>query len=458
MSPGKALICYWGNQEVANQLASIIKYDFSPEIRVIGRNRNTLNVSSADPYDLLFIIFQRNSIERDFGELDIKARKKIAVICTSNVSHDEIEFLTARFDDYMFTPLNPGEVMFRTRRSHRPTGNGDADATRKNLLQKLGMSQIIGRDPAFLEVISKIQIVADSEVTILITGETGVGKEVCARAIHYLSDRSDRPFIPVNCGAIPANLVENELFGHVRGAFTDARSNQLGVVSEAEGGTLFLDEIDALRPEAQSKLLRLLQDRTYRQLGNTKIRQADIRVIVASNVDLKKKIEEKEFRQDLFYRFSVPLHLPPLRERKEDIPLLADHFIKKYGGETGNGGKSLSDAALQKMLIYEWPGNIRELENIIQQAILMSRGPVIQPDNIYISNSVDGNGPSVQSFTEEKKRVVEAFEKNYISRLLMEYDGNITRAARKANKDRADFSKMVKKYNLNPARKTVLSK
>jgi len=252
--------------------------------------------------------------------------------------------------------------------------------------------------------------------------------------------------------------VENELFGHMKGAYTDARSNQLGVVAEAEGGTLFLDEIDALNLEAQSKLLRLLQDKTYRPLGHSKTKQADVRMVVASNVDLKKKIEENEFRQDLFYRFSVPLHLPPLRERKEDIPLLSDHFIKKYGQENGISRKSFSKSAAQKMLLYEWPGNIRELENIIQQAILLTRSPVIPPDNVYLPISIENNTSPVKSFAEEKKRVIEAFEKNYITQLLIEYDGNISHAARKANKDRSDFSKMVKKYNLNSVYDPITSK
>jgi DNA-binding NtrC family response regulator len=458
MSPGKALICHRGNQEVADQLAAILKSNLILDVQILGRNQSNSHLSFTESFDILFIIFDSGGINEKLTKFKIPANARIAVICSGEVNNDDIEFLTERFDDYLFAPLNESEVICRTKRLIGSVSDGETEATKKNLLQKLGMSQIIGQDPSFLEIISKIQIIADSDVTILITGETGVGKEVCARAIHYLSGRSDKPFIPVNCGAIPASLMENELFGHMKGAYTDARNNQLGVVAEAEGGTLFLDEIDALSPEAQSKLLRLLQDKTYRPLGHNKTKQADIRMVVASNVDLKKKIEENEFRQDLFYRFSVPLHLPPLRERKEDIPLLSDHFIKKYGQENDISSKSLSKSAAQKMLLYEWPGNIRELENIIQQAILLTRSPVIPPDNIYLPISIDDNTSPVKSFAEEKKKVIEAFEKNYITQLLIEYDGNISLAARKANKDRSDFSKMVKKYNLSSVYDPITSK
>ena len=241
----------------------------------------------------------------------------------------------------------------------------ERELAKKNALQKLGMADLIGQDPVFLEAAGKIPLVADCDATVLITGETGVGKEVCAHAVHYLSKRADKPFVPVNCGAIPLNLVENELFGHRKGAFTDTHGNQQGLLAEAEGGTLFLDEIDSLPQDAQSKLLRLLQDKTYRPLGETKSVRADIRIIAATNADLRQKAQAGAFRMDLFYRFSFTLLLPPLRDRRTDVPVLAEYFLEKHGKEYGRGRKTLSAAALQKLLSYHWPGNIRELQNIM---------------------------------------------------------------------------------------------
>lgn len=326
----------------------------------------------------------------------------------------------------------------------------ERELAKKNALQKLGMADLIGQDPVFLEAVGKIPLVADCDATVLITGETGVGKEVCARAVHYLSKRAGKPFVPVNCGAIPMNLVENELFGHRKGAFTDAHGNQQGLVAEAEGGTLFLDEIDSLPMEAQSKLLRLLQDKTYRPLGETKSVRADIRIIAATNADLRQKAQQGAFRMDLFYRFSFTLLLPPLRERRTDVPVLAEYFLEKHGKEYERGKKTLAPAALQKLLAYHWPGNIRELQNIIQQAILLTPAAEIPPANINLPDAAPAPPPDKMSFNEAKRRVIEEFEKNYITQLLISSGGNITRASSEAGKDRKDISRLVKKHNIDP--------
>jgi len=326
----------------------------------------------------------------------------------------------------------------------------ERELARKNLLQKLGMTDLIGDDPVFLEAVGKIPLVADCDATVLLTGETGVGKEVCARAVHYMSKRAAKPFVPVNCGAIPLNLVENELFGHRKGAFTDAHGNQQGLLAEAEGGTLFLDEIDSLPLEAQSKLLRLLQDKTYRPLGETKSVRADIRIIAATNVDLRQKAQAGTFRMDLFYRFSFTLLLPALRQRASDIPVLAAYFLEKHGKEYERGKKTLSAAALQKLLAYAWPGNIRELQNIIQQAILLTPAPIIPAENINLPAPVLQPEANKLSYAEAKRQVIEEFERNYITRLLISCGGNITHASNEAGKDRKDLSRLVKKHSIDP--------
>jgi DNA-binding NtrC family response regulator len=444
----KVLIYHSGETSIAEQLRQTITSHFSYDVQVTDEIQSPLD--SVDPHrrHLLFFLFDLNSAGDQLTCKDHVAHNKIAVIHDDGSRETDIDTILDPFDDFLFTPLNKNEVIGRINRLLGNVPKDEIDATKKNILQKLGMGQVIGQDMAFQEVISKIRMVADTDVTVLLSGETGVGKEVCARAIHYLSNRSDKPFIPVNCGAIPSNLVENELFGHSKGAYTDARNRQLGVIAEAEGGTLFLDEIDALGLEAQSKLLRMLQDKTYRPLGQTKTVQADVRILVAANVDLIQKVREGSFRQDLYYRFSVPLHLPPLRERKEDIPLLANHFLKKLNSDNAESKKTLSSTALQKLLIYDWPGNIRELENIIQQANLMAPGAVIPPECINIPVLSQGGSLKDLTFTEAKSKVIRAFEKDYISRLLIDCNGNITHAAERARKDRSDFSKLVKKYNL----------
>jgi DNA-binding NtrC family response regulator len=424
MTPTDVLICNLGDHEIARQLGAIIQSNIQSDVRII---EGIQKIPSANPPKLVFFVLDENQPCGNNGITGIAIPFKIAVISSKSIGKLDSDNLADRFDDFIFAPLREDEVICRIGRLMGVVEKDEKENAKRNILQELGMAQVIGQDPAFLEVISKIQMVSNSDVTVLLTGETGVGKEVCARAIHYLSERSVMPFIPVNCGAIPANLVENELFGHRKGAYTDARHNQFGVITEAEKGTLFLDEIDALSLEAQSKLLRLLQERTYRPLGQSKVVSADIRVIVASNVDLKQKMEEGIFRQDLYYRLSVPLPLPPLRERKSDIPLLANHFLEKHGTEDIRSQKTLSQSAIQKLLLYEWPGNIRELESIIQLAILLTPGSKIASENINLPITTDTVNPNKKvSFTEAKRGVIEAFEKEYITRQLIACNGNIT--------------------------------
>jgi two-component system response regulator GlrR len=244
-----------------------------------------------------------------------------------------------------------------------------------SLTEKLGLKQLIGESPMFREVKRKIPLVAKCDASVLISGETGTGKELCARAIHYLSPRMSKSFIPITCGAIPMELMENELFGHVRGAYTGAASSNPGLIQEADGGTLFLDDIDCLPYAAQGKLLRFLQEKEYRQLGSTKILQADVRVIATTNRELENIVDEGSFRKDLYFRLNiVPLMLPPLCSRREDIPLLACHFLEKYAAEFDKRVNEFTPEAMEKLLIYDWPGNVRELEHVVERVVVLSEG------------------------------------------------------------------------------------
>ena len=314
--------------------------------------------------------------------------------------------------------------------------------------EKSGLPQLLGESPAFLAEIRKIPLLAQCDVNVLISGETGTGKELCARAIHYLSPRASRPFIAVNCGAIPVELVENELFGHERGAFTDASTAQGGLIHEAEGGTLFLDEIACLPLLAQVKLLRFLQDKEYRRLGSTKTQQGDVRVVAAMNIDLEEAVREGKLRQDLYYRLNIiPLVLPPLRERREDIPLLARYFLAKYAAKLNKDVTDCSPDVMQLLVLYEWPGNVRELEHTIERAVVLSEQAVIHKADIILPRVAAA--AHQDSFQEAKAKVIARFERTYIQGLLLAHQGNITKAARAAQKNRRAFWQLMRKHLLD---------
>jgi len=256
------------------------------------------------------------------------------------------------------------------------------------------------------------------------------------------------PFVPVNCGAIPAELVENELFGHNRGAFTGATTSMLGLIPEAEGGTLFLDEIDCLPLLAQTKLLRFLQEGEYRPLGSSKSRRADVRVIAASNVNLENAVKEGKLRQDLYYRLNiVSLNLPPLRQRREDIPLLADHFLAKYADEFNRSVSGLSQPAMQKLILYDWPGNVRELENSIERAVMLTETECIRELDIILPHAEAG--VAGESFQQSKAKIINQFERTYIQSLMVAHRGNIAQAARAAKKNRRAFWELIRKHNID---------
>jgi len=315
------------------------------------------------------------------------------------------------------------------------------------LKMKVGLRQLIGQSPAFLAVVRKIPALARCEANVLISGETGTGKEVCARAIHYLSTRSTKPFIAINCGAIPADLVENELFGHERGAFTDARESQQGLIAEAEGGTLFLDEIDSLPLLAQVKLLRFLQEKEYRPLGSSKVRAALIRVICATNINLKDAVQHGTFRRDLYYRINIlPVVLPPLRERPDDILLLAQHFLAQYATEYAKPVVEFSPDVLRRLQAYSWPGNIRELEHLIERAVALSESTILSAADLTLS---DTEPEPIEPFQAAKDRVVAQFERTYLQTVLFVHGGNITQAAQAAGKHRRAFWQLLQKHGFS---------
>ena len=317
---------------------------------------------------------------------------------------------------------------------------------------------LVGHSPAFLHVLELTKRFAACNATVLLHGETGTGKELVARAIHYLGARRDFPFIPVNCGALPDSLVESELFGHARGAFTDARDARRGLIAEAEGGTLFLDEIEVLTPKAQVALLRFLQDLEYRPVGGAVVRDADVRIIAASNANLGELVRDGHFRRDLLFRLNVlSIDLPPLRERQRDVVLLAEMFVKRFARQY-NRPKSLHPDAVTWLLTHDWPGNVREVENLIHREFLMTDEPMIHLRSPASPGACRKSDPEAtlsrlteSRFHEAKASAIAQFERAYIVELLSRTGGNISQAARISGKERSHLGKLVKKYGLERA-------
>jgi DNA-binding NtrC family response regulator len=333
---------------------------------------------------------------------------------------------------------------------------------RQQLQQTLGLENIIGRSPAMVRVFELIKKAARSEANILVLGDSGTGKELVARAVHANSERASRPFVPVDCASLPEHLLESELFGHEKGAFTGAVKTKAGLIETANRGTLFLDEIGELPLALQSKFLRALQERTIRRVGGTGLIEVDMRVVSATNRDLREEIAKGRFREELFYRINViAIELPPLRERAGDVTLLAHAFLDKYGR---GRGLTLDEAALAALEAHAWPGNVRELQNVIERACALAEGPTVRPRDLPDSvvslppvagtpagPSADGRTPATRTglpLKEAKERWMESLEGAYLRELLERHQGNISAAAKVAGIDRKTFHRLINKYRL----------
>lgn len=311
---------------------------------------------------------------------------------------------------------------------------------------------LVGKSAALLRVIDTVKQVAEFDVTVSIFGETGTGKELVARALHYLGTRANGPFVPVNCGSLQDSMVESELFGHKRGAFTDASSNRSGFIEQAIGGTLFLDEIEALSTKAQVSLLRFLQDLQFRPVGGNTLKTADVRIVVASNIDLN-ELRRDQFRNDLFYRLDVlPIRMPPLRDRREDIPLLAAHFLEKFKVRYCLNNKYLAADAIEWCCSRSWPGNVRELQNSIHRGVLLSRDNQISAHHLQaeaIESDPKTTAKEVVYFRDAKAHAIDRFEQDYLRRVLGRCGGNISQAAQRAKMDRSTLGRLLKKHQID---------
>ncbi|MGR9072428.1 MAG: sigma 54-interacting transcriptional regulator [Gammaproteobacteria bacterium] len=375
--------------------------------------------------------------------------------------------IMAHCDDFCGWPCGQNELLFRLNRLLEKKEDENADGAEVDEGDDWIKRNLIGLSPEILKIKAQIRKIARYHTPVLIEGETGTGKEVIARAIHYLGPRAGFPFIPVNCGALPDSLMENELFGHEKGAYTDARNSQPGLIARAEGGTLFLDEIEALTSKGQISLLRFVEDRQYTPLGGKRAKKANVNIIAASNKPLSKLVEQSEFREDLLFRMNViTLNLPPLCKRASDIEPLAEHFMQRYRNIYRQNDKRLHPNTLEWMKKYPWPGNIRQLENFIHRAFLLDEGVYIHrdgPENSPLPNEpvlpvlqhyIDYEMP----FCQAKKNVIDQFERTYLTELLAKTNGNVTSAAKLAGKERRAFGKLLLKHGIDKNRYRMAKK
>ena len=393
-------------------------------------------------------------------------RDIVAFMMTAFASTDTaIEAMRLGAADYFTKPFSMDELRVKVRQHLEAYRLKQENLLLKRALNSsYSFSNIIGRSEPMLAMFKMIEMVAKTNSTVLITGESGTGKDLVARAVHYNSLRRDHPFVALNCGAVPETLLESELFGHMRGAFTGADANKKGLVEVAERGTIFLDEIGETNASMQVKLLRVLQDRRFRRLGGTEEVQADIRVIAATNQDLHKMVAEGRFREDLFYRINVILiHLPPLRERAEDIPLLAEHFLNKYAAQMEKPVRSISRDAHDLLCSYGWPGNVRELENAIERAVALEQTPVVLPESLPAhvrgtrhSSAISAGGATARD-TAELPALGEGFDleahgeelyRHYMALALERAGGVQTKAAELLGMSFRSFRYYAKKFNL----------
>ncbi|MFQ5873606.1 MAG: sigma-54 interaction domain-containing protein [Dehalococcoidia bacterium] len=317
-----------------------------------------------------------------------------------------------------------------------------------------GFANIIGTSPAMEQVYALMRKVINSDTTVLITGESGTGKELVARAIHYTSRRRARRFVPVNCGAIPRELLESEMFGHEKGAFSGAHRTKLGLIEEADGGTLFLDEISELPLDLQIKINRVLQEKQVRRVGERTDRPVDVRILSATNRDLQERISQGLFREDLFYRINVyPIPIPPLRAHAEDIPLLINHFIAKYNQTMDKDISGVAPEVAKALQAYSWPGNVRELENAIERAVLLADSGPIKLEHLPPSIWEKSHKPAGEAlvnlpYHEAAQAAAHDFSKTYLVAVLKRHQGNVTQAAKDAGIERESFHRLLKKHGL----------
>ena len=384
-------------------------------------------------------------VKRDHPKLPIILMTAFGTVSSA------VEAMRDGADDYLPKPFETDLLLVTIERCLRQSA-ADAELAllRRELRERYGMGNLIGRSTSMQRVYETISRIAATNATVLVQGESGTGKELVARAIHFNSQRKKAPFLSINCGGLTETLLQSELFGHEKGAFTGADFQKKGLFEEAHGGTLFLDEIGETTPHFQVTLLRVLQEGAIKRVGSARTINVDVRIIAASNRDLEKEVEASQFRKDLFYRLNViPIVVPPLRQRRDDIPLLATHFLTHFSKLHGRPEMKLTAETVDKLVAYDWPGNVRELENRMERAILLTQGSSITVDDIPLGiDDEEDDTFDMEPFGEAKTHVVDRFERRYLTKILSITRGNVSRAARIAKKERSAFQKLMRKHGI----------
>jgi two-component system response regulator AtoC len=454
MIPKRVLIV--DDEENFRHMLSVILVKEGYEVETAPNGDEALKKVIASPFDqvLCDIRMPRMDGLEFLREMRKKGAEVITIMMSAYGTVDiAIEAMKLGAYDYISKPFKPDEIILTLRKAEeREQLRRENQLLRKEIAREYSFENIVSKNEKMQKIFDVIKKVAQYRSTVLITGESGTGKELVARALHYNSERSQNPFMPVNCGAIPENLLESELFGHVKGAFTDAIRTKKGLFEEADGGTLFLDEIGELPGQLQVKLLRVLQDVEIRKIGESKSIQIDVRIVAATVKDLQKEVNEGRFREDLFYRLNVlPIHIPPLRERKEDIPLLIKHFIGKYNQILNKNVADIDHSGLEALMNYKWYGNVRELENTIERAIVLCDRNYIQLENlpVEIQNFKEESQPEPMPDEEYSiKKASKSLEMNLIKKALSKTKGNHTHAARLLEISHRALLYKIKEYGI----------
>jgi len=444
----------------ANPASGIVPDVVSSLGRITGLHVATPRTFCSEPAqwpaaDGVIVVSDRDSHRHGLRQIEqIRgALPRCSVVAVGDGLDEEqmLSLLAAGAYDFVSVPYRDGEIEARVRRAF---GLAPPPTLRAApAFADVRLRDLVGTSAAFRRQIAKLPMIADNDSGVLVLGETGTGKELFAQAVHYLSARAARPWVAVNCAAIPPDLVEAELFGHVKGAYTTACAARKGLVAEAEGGTIFLDEIDGLPYGAQAKLLRFLQEKEFRPVGSNAICHADVRVIAATNAGLADLAAKGSFRRDLFFRLNVlAITLPALRERQDDVLVLAHHFLEHFARQFKRTVTSLSPLAAHRLVAYDWPGNVRELRHVIERAVLLSTGPTLGAEDLELDDDSEGMEADEQSFQAAKARIVQDFERGFIENLLASCHGNVTQAARVAKKNRRAFFELIRKHDIDASR------
>jgi len=454
MIPKRILIV--DDEENFRHMLSVILIKEGYEVETASNGEEGLKKAVASPFDQILCDIRMPRMD---GLEFLKAIQKtgaeatIIVMSAYGTVDIAIEAMKLGAYDYISKPFKPDEIILTLRKAEeREQLRRENQLLRREVTKEYSFENIVSKNEKMQNIFDVIKKVAQYKSTVLISGESGTGKELVARALHYNGERSPNPFIPVNCGAIPENLLESELFGHAKGAFTDAIRTKKGLFEEADGGTLFLDEIGELPGQLQVKLLRVLQEGEIRRIGELKPIQIDVRIVAATVKDLAKEVNEGRFREDLFYRLNVlPIHIPPLRERKEDIPLLIHHFIQKFDQAMNKNVTDIDHKALEGLMNYKWYGNVRELENTIERAIVLTDKNIIELENLPIEIQNFKEEFQLEPLADEEysiKKASKSLEINLIKKALKKTKGNHTHSARLLEISHRALLYKIKEYGI----------